>query len=78
MASPGHIYASSEDLWVISFYNYTRYDIHLTEILLKLVLNTCQYIILLVMYRYIFWDHLGRDRMVVGFATTYAISAYQQ
>ena len=28
------------------------------------------------LFRMLYWDRRGRDRMVVGFTTTYAISGY--
>jgi len=46
----------------------------------KFMPNFCDFVglfIVIVMVRHIwFGGHRGRDRMVVGFTTTYAISAY--
>ena len=46
------------------FLFYSKYSIHAIYVIKIEMCNTCD------------WDRRGRDRMVVEFTTTYAISAY--
>jgi hypothetical protein len=54
-------------------YNYNHSDLYITTVIVFQFIQTVLYLhIYIPVYRGCF----GRDRMVVGFTTTYAISAY--
>ena len=40
--------------------------------------DICEWAMFKIMYINVYWDRRGYNRMLVGFTTTYAISAYQQ